>query len=412
MAIKNINYYNEKNINRENIISNFLQILLIIYFFIVPIEFYLNAIFFFGSSVKYLGALIILISFLVILINKNFTFQNNILGILFWLIMEIISLTWASKYSNIYLSSYINVTIFFIVITSIRFNKSQINSFIFSSLIGSSFAACILVFFGKSYLDISDRESITIAGYQLGPNGAAAFLATGISISLYYLFTSKKKTIFASLLFLQLTALFFTGSRGGLVTTIVVLFFCILFYIKKQNYDKFNKIKIILIILVIIFITFLITNNLSLQLKERLFNIDSYKIENERIIIWHALISNMDKNIIFGFGPGGVIDRSIEYFGIGLGSHNTFLWIFIETGLIGFLAFMSSILKTVKCSIKNKNLLAICLLISAITPALFLDALGFRWFWNGIILASLLLNNEYNTTIFNKTKLYKNEGIK
>jgi len=97
--------------------------------------------------------------------------------------------------------------------------------------------------------------------------------------------------------------------------------------------------------------------------KEQKFNL---KNQDQRIIVWESAIKVIRDNFAFGVGVGDVkaelvkeYDRTGEYTlrKERLNTHNQFLEIFVENGVIGFLVFISLFGCLIYIAISDKNLL-------------------------------------------------------
>lgn len=370
--------------------------LLALYFAICPMEFALNKIIYGSSSVKYIGFVIVV----VILVNcyKNRTpIKINLISIylILWLLINIVSVLWSTggDYSFIYLSSYINITIFFISLTLVQYNKQQIKLFIDSVLLGTSFTSVLMLSKLSLYHGKGIRYSLNLFNTELDPNNIAAFLAFGVIIALYYAYSSKKNSIiFIIITLLNFIALSITGSRGGFVTIIVSVLFLLIFKLKKKS-AFIKKVSFILYSVSIFSIILIVFNYfVPFDIIARLTEINSFEGGSERALIWEYGFKLIKERPLLGYGIGSFPEAAHYFFGDYKGMHNTYLMLIFDVGFIGFSFFLSFIYKILRISFKKENELAVLLLISAIIPAFFLDVLVKRFFWNGIIIAYMLIN--------------------
>ncbi len=385
----NVNYYAGNKL---------ITFLISLYFFLCPIEFVFNSISPIGPPIKYLGIIIIL----VILFRAYFVQTHLIiswvhLGLISWCFIEVLSIFWTPSihYALVYLSSYINVIIFFTIITVFKYTISQINLFLNFTLLGSTFAAILMLNSMSLYHGEGIRYTFSFLGAELDPNNAAAFLVYGVAISFFKTLNNKKGfSIFHLALFIiNAVALFFTGSRGGFVASILSII--IITFSLMKNKSFFNSLvyclKITLIVLTGLWILSLF---IPIELLDRFLDFESYEGGSERTVIWDFAIQQLYESPIIGFGIGSFLNTSVNYFGHVKGMHNSYLMILFETGFLGITFFMSSIIILVLKIIKSRNYFALAILLCGLIPSLFLDALVKRFLWNGLILCAILIFNE------------------
>jgi len=388
------------SINSESVIRfKLFDYLLAAYFFICPLEFAFNAVVPGGSTVKYLGATIIILQ-LSYLYKYSLKMRVKAfhISMYLWIFIVFSSYfrTYSINYALIYMTSYINIVIFFILLTIVNYNYMQVRLFINSTLWGSTVSAIIMLSGLNLYHGVGQRYTFNFLGAELDPNNAAAFLCYGVAISLYNIFSSNNKNqVFGLIIFMiNLIALFFTGSRGGFITISIVTVFILFDNFRATHIWHKNTIKKILGVTIIFFVTALVLNYfVPEELLNRIFQIESYEGGSDRIIIWSYAFDKLLEKPLFGYGIGSFPEIARAFFGTDHGVHNTYLMVLFEVGLIGFTFFLAFIANLAKIAVNKKNMLAVLLILVAIIPAIFLDALVKRFFWNGLILCYMLIYN-------------------
>lgn len=189
-------------------------------------------------------------------------------------------------------------------------------------------------------------------------NGMYLGIGTGIvSISTVFSDTNKKwkKIIYPAIM---IFALLLTGKRAHLVFMIISL--CLVYLI--YNYKKVGRSTIKLIVLLNIFILIYLIISIFipniLVVYERLFNSD-YSTLGGRAQLYEEAIKLFRESPIIGNGWGGYknyvqytvgANYSSEY--AKMNTHNIYLQLLCETGVIGFSAFVGLIIYNLRKAIK------------------------------------------------------------
>ncbi|MFJ5717805.1 O-antigen ligase family protein [Neobacillus sp. NPDC093127] len=363
------------------------RILVYIYIILSFYEGYLNLII--GNYTRYFIFLLIIFFFFE---YKRFKIQSIHWWMLAWLTLKITSILWGqySYYTSenvlTQLSVHLGMVAFFIVMTMVNFDYKFIRKIVDVSLYTSFSMALLGLFFSKEYLGVESRRVLTILGNQIDPNNVAAFYLVGFSIALYYIIYEKNWNIkYFVILVINALGIALTGSRGGLVSLlagIVALLF--LSDIKKNNIIK--NIKNLFLISLILSLIFLATQYfLPISTYNRLFGFDSYSSGSGRDLLWDNAMAMAKEKPFLGWGWGGII----------MGVHNTFITMILEIGIVGILLFTFPILSVIRKAIKYEIPLATIILVSGLTPSFFIDGINKRFFWNAIIIATMLIKTEY-----------------
>jgi hypothetical protein len=209
-------------------------------------------------------------------------------------------------------------------------------------------------------LDIYHKsgETARLYGWFVSGNRLGLFLGVCALISLHKLIeknTTKYKLSYAVLFLLFLISLFYTGSRGSLLSAMLAA----LYYFFRSGAISFkNKMLYFPLMVFGSFISFkvfverfssLTINNFIDKFLTREYS----ATEDVRFDFWaDALnaVDNMDMfNIYFGFGNGA----SLKYFEISL--HNTYLTLFYDYGLFALITFLLLIQSSVTILHKFAN---------------------------------------------------------
>lgn len=364
------------------------RLMIYFYFFIAFYEPYLNGIL--GSVTKYyIFALMAVVMFTAKKINPQVYHINYVV----WLLYLFITLLWASDLTifKINVLSQIGMVALFCVLTMVQFKGMTIDNIIKTIWAGSASIGFLSLFFSKPYnAEAKERLVLTLWGQHNDPNNQAAFVAMGVAISLYFLLIEKKYKIPSILIIaINIYSMLLTGSRGGLISLIVILGCFIILKTEKKSFSKRLK-NAILIIAIAVVLYYIVQRYLPQFTFERLFNFESYEDGSKRTVIWKNTIELIFTNLNFIFGAGW--GSYYPYKGSFAAVHNTYLAMFSDVGLIGFIIFFKPVVSATRYMIKEKDILPICLLLSGLIPSFFLDAINKRFFWNVIILLFIVYN--------------------
>ncbi len=243
------------------------------------------------------------------------------------------------------------------------------------------------------------------------PNVLGGLLVIAILLLIHFFIKNPKlKTqklfIFYFLLFIFLTALFFTFSRAawlGLCASILILFLIIVYQKDEKIFKRLFEISAVSALLIIIlfsqFSNLVLTrieSNTRLEIKSNQERLASYAQSFEIIKnnwFWGAGIGNYtlaDKNIDKN---AGIQNPSWHYQPV----HNTFLLIFAEIGIIGLLAFIGLIILIAKnIKISSTPVIFAILIIMMVDHWLWSLHFGTLLFWSvmGIIVKHHSMNNK------------------
>lgn len=318
-------------------------------------------------------------------------------------------------------------------------NSSDLNRKEFNQILLSFVLACTL----------ASLICLTHASYQYAINGSveyffyhslteiismhAIYMAMYISFSIlilvkFYLAkesaTTKLKSIvyFITLLYL-LIFLFLLSARLVIVAFILISFCGFIFYgYKRSALLKMSAISALLGFIFISLILF-IPGNLE-RFKEAINYKSQYTIDKQyggrstRELIWSCSIQVIEKNILFGVGPGDTQDELQKCYKLDedknwallyrpdfqYNAHSQYLQTFIDLGLLGFIGFLLCLSVPTYIAIKNKNYLMLSFIalfsIACMTESMLELNKGivFFSFFSSFFIAQNFSNKE-NTTI-------------
>lgn len=200
------------------------------------------------------------------------------------------------------------------------------------------------------------------------PIYASIFIAIPVLLTIYFWFLSKQRNfilITLPLILINLFTLLILERKGVLLSFLFGLLVIVLSLIKKNLSRKILMCFIPLALLIAS--VFVIPSN---RFKE-LYEIQNYSGELKfnstslRYGIYNCAIAKIKESFLFGYGIGDVQDELEECYKtksdllleLTYNSHNQYLSYFLSTGVFGFLLLFIVMLKAIKDSKKNNNIL-------------------------------------------------------
>lgn len=366
--------------------DKWVNVLFVVYIGLSYFETYLTN--FIGSNTKYY----LLFLIFVILWKNDFkiVFDKYSLFILSWFAFKFLSMLW-SDFSNddvqIHMLSQIGIVAFFLVINARHYSGDFLRLLVKSHFFFSLLFGILSILFNESFRSeiFSSRKVLTLFGLQNDPNNCAAFLIVAIAIALYTLVFEKKYYLLNVVTIgINTFAILLTSSRAGFISLGCILL--IMFFLPNRGKHRvLTRIQILILILIVLFIGYLlVVNLLPVENIERIFSFEDYEGGSGRSVRWNLAFDLIYAKPLLGWGWGG--------YDIGYGAiHNTVLTSLCDIGILGTSLFVVVVINIIFDSYRRKDGLAILFLICGILPAFTIDAINKRFFWNGIIMAILLV---------------------
>jgi len=185
-------------------------------------------------------------------------------------------------------------------------------------------------------------------GSFVHPNGFSLFIVLFIGLT-WFMYNSSKRKRWLILLALESVALMFTFSFGGFIMLGIVSFF-LFFKLKPRQ-------KIIIFIATVVFFAVLVQTSEFQQRWERIALIDLNETINQeevvdsftwRVVHWFNCFELWKERPIWGYGlnSSGIISPWRTVNDAGYAVHNDHLKFLLETGIIGFLIYITFIFYT------------------------------------------------------------------
>ena len=231
------------------------------------------------------------------------------------------------------------------------------------------------------------RSEIILFGAELDPNFVGIPFIASMTLLLDNVLKKKRTFISIAMYVVNAIAIVYTASRGSFLSAIISSVLVFLFFLFSKDIKLSRKlIYFVLVIVLICVLIKVIETQFPLQW-ERMLNFDSDDGGNGRLDLWDKALLRWQQNPIFG---GGLYSN---YLNTGKATHNTYLQILSETGLIGFGIGITFFVLMLKKAYKfEKNLF--CMLFGTMLQIFFLDALDARVFWVILCWIAMLPKNK------------------
>ena len=379
----------------------------ILYIFLSIFEFSLTYNSGSGSILKLYG-FVLMGLWLVLFFKNSLKLERYPLYLVYFYLWMVITLLWAKwgEFSIYYIMSMGNMIVLVLIVSSLSWKRNEMSDLLKIVQYAALIFSLILIFEGNVYHGKTVRYTIMLFGQKMDPNGIAGLLLPAILISFNNLMRLKNIIFSGSTFFISVIALISTGSRGGLLALLAgMIVLVVQNLLNHQNSEVRISFKAILII-TLIFIAFF--KFAMPKYDEALLNRYKYSTVvqdkgSDRLDLWGRGWDLFNTRAITGIGIGGFEAAT------GKGLHNQFLIVLVEGGIIGFTLFLIALMKILSKSFGHKIVLAQAILVSTFTVIFFLDAYNMKFFWNGIMLAVIMIkvskmeSETYGSVTINKT---------
>lgn len=376
---------NRKTIN----IPKWIRILYVLFLFLSYFETYLTP--FIGNSTKFL--MLGIIATFILINHGKITLNRMGKAFLIWFAFLCITAIWSSHANDTFRVHFLTLlasVLFIFVVSGTNFDENFIRLNLQGHYWFSFIFGLLSILFHRSYVNevFVARQVLTLFGQQNDPNNCAAFLVIGIALALYSIIYEKEKLLL-NLFIIAVNgyAILLTASRAGFVSIGLIAIVFVFLPNQTERINISNSIKKLMIVIigvsVIAYIGLKILPQASL---DRIIMFDQYRGGTGRTEKWSYALELIKQRPIFGWGWGGY---QFSDFG---STHNTFLTMWCDAGLVGLLLFVIPLLSMCIKALKSRNVLVIIILICGLFPSILIDAINKRFLWNAIILSIMLIS--------------------
>lgn len=298
-------------------------------------------------------------------------FAYNILGYL-----------WTPSFSAYSLYNYVKIIVIVMSLYCQAYNKREKNFLLFGSLL-SCLIVCWFMLTGSNIGYTDRRMTVAVFGVEQDPNYLGYLFIVPMAISVQQFLDRKRvlqKAFLAVLGVLILFCVMMTGSRGALLGIATVVAVCVITHFKKLS----TKIVFCVIMALFIVIAYgLVLSLLPEHIAER-FSIQLV-LESRgtgRVDIWFDTFRVMKESpfkLLFGFGAGSSISL------VGWATHNFFLQLLLELGIVGLGLFMAFLWVWTK-RLAKEDTMGLSIVMGCMAMAMTLSVNTIYYFWLAFIL--------------------------
>lgn len=251
-------------------------------------------------------------------------------------------------------------------------SKSDIKLIINSFIIGAITCSLLILIIKHEYIyEGSGRYTIQFFNNEeIDPNYLAEFLIIGGALSVSKLLL-RKKTLLDIILLVAGTliitiAIFYTGSRAGVLAYIVSLF-GIFIKLCFNNRDMISIRKVIVFMTIAIVVLIIVALVIPREIYDRIFEMNLNDGSNSlRVQHWLNALKCWSMQPIFGYGPALTKELMISIMNHNGDAHNTYLTLLLQFGLVGFLMFFLLFIDVLKGLFNKENLVFLFILLGQV----------------------------------------------
>lgn len=355
----------------------------------------------------FLPIIVISIIFEFIYLKEVFTIRKQQILIMCFMCVVVISMLMAKEqFSMNYIFPYMAFGGFYVLVTLKSYTSKQLNYFSHCIELGGILACLLIIINGKAYYGQELRYTIILATGPQDPNFTSILLCLPLIVFLLRVYYNPNKfncIICSTGALLLMFTIVLTGSRTGMIALtmiIITMFISALLKYKKEKKIKLTWGKVIVILVIVAIILSTIILILPDQIIGRIFNYNNlYQYDNSSIIagsprlnIWINAIEILFHRPIVGFGLGMNDYYLLQHSGLITALHNTFIDVWFQFGIIGFVMYIYIFFNFVKCIFITKCYPLTTLIFVLLVGCMFLDMFYGREIWIILMTLSLYLN--------------------
>lgn len=276
-----------------------------------------------------------------------------------------------------------------IVMSSREYTNAEIafldNAIVVSTLIYTLWFLLTAKYYGFSIV----RRTLYVFGNALDPNFFGCALVCGALITFDRLIKRRHYWFVNLTILLMITsAIIATASRTAFISLTLVLSIRTLVILYNTR-GFLRRIAIIALALIIILALGLTIDRMAPSNITRLMELDIRSGVGGRTKLWQRAIAFWFQKPLLGIGFGASYNLSLPISSTNMVTHNIFLKLLAETGIIGltlFLLFLNTILR----SNSRIDVMRLLVILTAFIPSLTLDVLDSKVFWVVICYSAIL----------------------
>jgi O-antigen ligase len=349
-----------------------------------------------ATLTKLLGILTILVFLLKGMFEKKLKLPDN--AVILWsllVVYGVLSVFWAIQPDLVLLKmpTAMGLLVLLSVTSSFMIKIKEFNTIKWCILAGGFIAAIYVIYeyFWGYFFRSTMRASIIYEERITDPNHFAFSLIIPFAISIEFILQQKNKIIkalFNIVLGIILFSIILTGSRGGLLSIVIL---CVVYAFNIRN-------RTTLWFLIIIFGIIVISYGKEIFI-ERIFE----SIETGgagRVDIWNTALNSLKEYWTFGLGLNNFSNIFAKT------PHNIYIGFFVEIGIVGLILLILAFIKYYQAiQSKSKNYYIDSIMLKAVFWAVlvgsfFLDTIWLKSFWLLLMMIGMYRNIMVRESIF------------
>ena len=218
--------------------------------------------------------------------------------------------------------------------------------------------------------------TIDLFNTSLDPNFVGFPLLMGAALFLSNIFDRKRLLVSLISFAVIVTSIFFTSSRGNAVAIIALCALKLILFLFNNKVPMIRKYFVFILSIAFLVIVFYYLSKILGDQWDRMSDFGE-GFDNGRLSLWKQAIDMWADNIIFGVGLGGFVSE------VGFATHNTYITVLVETGVVGLFFFISLIVSLIKKAWRCGE--SVFLMLFVVLLHMFtIDALDNRCVWAAI----------------------------
>lgn len=321
--------------------------------------------------------------------------NKQILVLGFWVLWNCFTYLWTRNpaIGGYYIQAIGNMLILVYIVSKLNWTQKELdlvqNAYIFGAVIFS----LLMITNGDLYHGTGIRYTLYIGGHEIDPNNISGLLLPACIFCLQRILDKYHALFFGFCMVVIVFACVLGASRGGLLGIIVGFsVYYIVYVFSKGERKKARNTSLSVFVLLLGY--WIIVNNADPVLLDRL-NLANLTADqgSGRTELWKTGLQLFLQKPIWGWGIGS--------YGLmtGSGMHNQYLIALMESGLIGFVLFMTALWLYIKRLYNHKSALGLALIFGAMVIIFFVDAYQKKYFWNCILFSEIILSTFKNRTL-------------
>lgn len=320
---------------------------------------------------------------------------NSMIPMLVFFAYVVLSFFWCFN-TNYFLDrtfTYGLYIVLMILLFSLKPKEKEKKSMLNGMMIGGVLAS-LMIILGGNTVNVGERETLVIFGRMVDPNILAYSCVSSLIICLCHLINDKRqKVINVAMLISLLSAIVVCGSRGAFITSAVSIILIVLgIEFKKNKFIKrFFALFFVLATLIFLYFQFIMNSEFGVRFElENLLGQGEMGMAN-RDKIWEAAFTQFVKRPILGYGNGASMNAIEEVYKF-YGTHNSYILLLLEFGVVGFLIALWWQFRVFRMCNANTDKVYKFLFISMLIFIVFVEGFATKVFWGVQV---LLLTSGY-----------------